>query len=154
MGARGPMSAEHKAKIGAANRGVPKSPEHRAKIAAARRGTTLSIETKRKLSLARLGNTYGSKGDAAGYVAMHARARAVLPTSCAHCGATEHLEVALRHDGSPSSRRLGTHGSKQIAFSIKTEDYLRLCRGCHRVYDGRAVLLRTMRARKANMSTV
>lgn len=51
---RGPLTAEHKAKMGAgvsaALKGKPKSAEHVAKVAAAQRGRTLSAETRAKIS--------------------------------------------------------------------------------------------------------
>lgn len=51
---RGPLSPEHKAKMGAgvsaALKGKPKSPEHAAKVAAANRGKVRSPETRAKIS--------------------------------------------------------------------------------------------------------
>lgn len=51
---RGPLSAEHKAKMGAAVsaalKGKPKSAEHVAKMSAARRGRPVSAETRAKIS--------------------------------------------------------------------------------------------------------
>lgn len=43
------LTAEHRAKIGAANSGRPLSPEHRAKISAALTGRTLASETRAKI---------------------------------------------------------------------------------------------------------
>lgn len=113
-------------------RGKPHSPEHSARIAAAKRG-------KPRPDMLGERNKWW-KGDECGYIGMHRRAGQVLPRECLYCGNAEgRLEVALRHDGSPSARRFGLNGRTMMVYSIKTADYIRLCPGCHHEYDRRAV---------------
>lgn len=85
-----------------------------------------------------------------GYRAMHQRLRQVLPAECAYCGSDQNLHVALRHDGSPSARRIGRVGCHLHVYSIKVEDYLRLCATCHQVYDWKTVRA-CAKARRANL---
>ena len=55
------LSAEHRAKIGAARTGMTLSAEHRAKIAAANIGKTLSAETRAKIAAANIGKTLSAE---------------------------------------------------------------------------------------------
>jgi len=84
------------------------------------------------------------KGDGISYSAVHLRAQAVLPRSCAACGATDaRLEVALRHDAGPEHLRDDTTNGP---YSVRLEDYVRLCVTCHRRYDSpRAETRRSVR---------
>jgi len=67
------------------------------------------------------------------YRTMHHRARRELRDEpCGHCGTQINVEAALRHDGSPSARRLSSRG---LAYSTRVEDYLALCRPCHTTYN-------------------
>lgn len=112
-----------------------RTPEWRARAARlvlSRRNRICTPATRAKRSASLL------NGRDPGYSAVHKRARAVLPRECAHCGATEgRLYVALRHDGSPSARRRATNtpGGCEMSYSLKVEDYLRLCCRCHHEYD-------------------
>lgn len=79
-------------------------------------------------------------GDNVGYHGVHIRARKILPKQCRVCGATEaRLQVALRHDA--ASVNLRTHDYLKngtlitLAYSVKTDEYVRLCETCHRQYD-------------------
>lgn len=75
------------------------------------------------------------KGDAISYKGMHERARKALPRQCTYCDRKDgRLEVALRHDGSPSARRICPRLG--IPYSVRIADYFRLCRSCHARYDG------------------
>ncbi len=77
------------------------------------------------------GPLHGSwKGDDAGYAGIHKRARARLPRVCVHCGATRNLEAALIHGRATKFSRQGRR------YSTDTNDYVRLCKSCHRKYDG------------------
>jgi hypothetical protein len=51
---RGPLSAETRAKISAATKGIPKSPEHREKMSAASAGKPKSPEHREKMSQAHI----------------------------------------------------------------------------------------------------
>lgn len=148
-----PPAPEARAKIGAALRGRHLSPEHRAKISSStkgRPGKRLTLEARAKISAAKKGipgrpisAAHRARLSAArwggrepGYGGMHDRVRDALPRECLHCGATKaRLEVALRHDGSPSARRRARHGGKEKSYSLKAEDYIRLCHSCHAKYD-------------------
>ena len=78
------------------------------------------------------------------YRTCHHRARKALRGQpCAHCGITEKLQAALRHDGSPSRRRLSPEG---LSYSISEADYLSLCSQCHADYDGVAERVRKWHA--------
>ena len=79
-------------------------------------------------------------GDNVGYHGVHIRARKILPKQCRACGATEaRLQVALRHDAAAANLR--THDYLKngtlvtLAYSVKTDEYVRLCETCHRQYD-------------------
>lgn len=122
------LSAEHRANVSAALRGRPKSVEHRAATKAALQDPAL----RARLSESQLGelNTRWH-GDQVGYQGVHHRARKGLPAECAECGATERLEVSLRHDAPWEALRSDSDG----VFSTRPEDYRRLCHDCHATYD-------------------
>lgn len=70
------------------------------------------------------------------YAAAHMRHGRRLPMECAFCGTTEgRLDAALRHDA-PQDHVIETvqYGVRR-RYSLRTEDYMRLCRSCHRAYD-------------------
>jgi len=72
--------------------------------------------------------------DEPGYAAVHLRVQKPnRGKPCANCGTSEGITQALRHDGSPSARRVERgRGS----YSIQVEDYVPLCWSCHALYDG------------------
>jgi hypothetical protein len=67
-------------------------------------------------------------------VARYSQHVRCLVLACARQGIGE--DAALRHDGSPSARRRAPHGGSEMSYSLKVEDYIRLCRSCHNEYDG------------------
>jgi len=79
-------------------------------------------------------------GENVGYHGVHIRARKLLPKQCRACGVTEgRLQVALRHDTAEANLRTFDYLKKgkpaTILYSVKTDDYVRLCEACHRRYD-------------------
>jgi hypothetical protein len=106
-------TAEHKAKIGAAQRGRPRP------------------------------QTTGAKngwwaGDRVGYDGVHKRFARSLPEVCAHEDGTcsGRLEVALRHEAPPEHLLGVAYGQRKGKFYSRHEqDYLRLCKSHHVRYD-------------------
>jgi transcription elongation factor Elf1 len=124
----------------------PHSPEWAAAISAAKKGRSngregyvMSDETKAKISAANSGPGGGNwKGDEAGYMAVHDRLRKVLPRVCTFCGSTKSLECALKKDaiGPLRTDQIRVSGKmRTVTFSTRVDDYMRLCRPCHRRYD-------------------
>lgn len=77
------------------------------------------------------------KGDDIGYQAAHERVRVLRPdeSACIHCGGDEHLDWALNHE-TATDPRYGDNGHGFIlAYSLNPDDYIRLCRACHRAFD-------------------
>jgi hypothetical protein len=126
---RGPMSEATRAAISAAKKGRPNGIK----------GRPVSLETRSKISAANSGEGNGSwRGDKAGYVAVHERARKVLPKECAFCGSTESLECALKKEATgplKTQEMLVAGVMRTLRFSTRIDDYMRLCRPCHRRYD-------------------
>lgn len=95
---RKPMSADHKAKIGAAHKGRPKSAEHKAKISAGQTGKKHSAETKEKISAARKGKKTGP---------LSAETKAKI--GAAHKGKTlspeARAKISEAHKGKPLSAK-------------------------------------------------
>ena len=91
------LSAEHRAKIGAALRGKPKTEAHKLSLSLSKRGRVLSPEHKAKLASYRgplCGNWRGGRGrDQRGYVHVWAPDH---PRADCHGRVTEHRLVAER----------------------------------------------------------
>jgi hypothetical protein len=82
------------------------------------------------------------RGDAiTTYSAAHKRAQRALagePCSRASFACSGQLEVALKHGTPPQFVRLGKWNEGRSAgmrFSVRAEDYIRLCKGHHVEYD-------------------
>ena len=108
----GPMSDEHKAKIGAAQRGRPRL-------------------------YARGEANHVWVGDRAGYSAVHRRLHVRLPKECAQADDTcrGRIESALRHE-TPPEYLVGAVGDHPgLHFSFREEDYMPLCQYHHLRYD-------------------
>lgn len=88
------------------------------------KGTHLSEETKQKLRDRPKGkNIVNWKGDFAGYSAMHywvAREKG-KPKHCEHCKRTDKKKYEW--------------ANKDHRYARNTDDYIRLCTSCHRIYD-------------------
>ena len=112
---------ETTAKMSAAHKGVPKSAEHKAKIAAAQHG----------------GRSHLWKGDDIGYDAAHLRHRKVLPRVCAHADETckGPLHIAFRHGTPAEYVKIDPRSGRP--YSLRVEDYTRLCASHHSRYDWR-----------------
>jgi hypothetical protein len=101
-----------------------------------RKGATLSAEHRAAISRANMGNQH-AKGrhhlaETTGYAGAHMRHRQALPRICAFCGRADGpLHVALRRDV-PAERLLMEDGRR---YSLRPEDYMRLCAACHVQYD-------------------
>lgn len=121
---------EQRRRMSEAQRGKVLSAEHRAAIAAGTKGHRVSDEARQKMSSA-LQARGDWRGDDVGYAGLHARLKKLLPAECAHCGATENLDVALRHEAPWAILKV----DHELAYSLRAEDYLRLCRPCHLAYD-------------------
>lgn len=102
-------------------------------------GRPTSNVTREKIGASNSASGNGKwKGDEVGYIALHDRVRKLLPKVCAHCGATNRLEAALRRDaiGPLRTDEMKVGGVMRVVrFSLLTEDYVRLCVPCHRTYD-------------------
>jgi hypothetical protein len=69
-----------------------------------------------------------------GISGAHKRHRKALPSYCERCGRTDgRLDAALRPDA-PVEHLLGDVRRKRH-YSLRTEDYERLCRSCHLKQD-------------------
>jgi 5-methylcytosine-specific restriction endonuclease McrA len=123
------LSAEHRANISAGKRGRPLSAEHRANIAAAKRGRVTPEDERRRHSA-----TKRALNPEPGYWAWHFRLRTDLPREeCASCGKTGCLLDAALLKSTPLDRiRTDERGRR---WSIRLEDYVVLCRSCHKRYD-------------------
>jgi hypothetical protein len=132
-------SADWRAKLSAAKMGHEVSPETRAKISAsvsrALVGREVSEQTRNRIALKQAGERgHNWRGDQVGYGGAHKRHRAALPQICAHCGTTAgRLDVALSHD--TPAERLVWCATRERFYSVRSVDYLRLCRSCHIRYD-------------------
>ena len=117
--------------------GFKHTAETRAKMSAAAMGHTFSDETRAKMSAAKRGELGSNwKGDNAGYVAAHERARKVLAGQpCAHADDTceGRLEAAFNHDTLPEFVKVDAHSG--FPYSPRPEDYLPLCKSHHGRYD-------------------
>lgn len=124
-------SAETKKKISIAKLGVPKSKEHIRNMSLSLRGMPssrgmlgkkMSIETRMKQSDAHKGEkAYNWKGDNAGYAAIHSWVNKwkKRPDRCAACKEIKKLDWA----------------NKDHKYRKILEDYIALCKKCHRSYD-------------------
>ncbi|MPZ13758.1 MAG: hypothetical protein GEU73_04940 [Chloroflexi bacterium] len=133
-------TAETKAKISAARKGVPKSADTKAKIADSLTGLPKSPSHRAHLAVAaraRIGERNGNwRGDNISYMSAHRRAKEVLSGQpCAHADDTckGQLEAAFSH-GTPAefvriAQRTG------YRYSVRVEDYMRLCGSHHKRYD-------------------
>ncbi|MFJ1765048.1 hypothetical protein ACIOD2_32305 [Amycolatopsis sp. NPDC088138] len=77
------------------------------------------------------------KGDEAGYHAVHYRLRRMIgrPNECSCCGTRDEgsrYDWALNWEGNPTVQD-GPHGQ----YSTNLDDYVRMCRPCHRQMDAR-----------------
>lgn len=109
----------------------PRSAEHKAKISAALKGRTVSGETREKLRQAKLGAASTPrgkdhphwKGEEPGAGAAHAWLAAALQKigRCQRCSVEGRTEWAFLYHGRPHTRC--------------RDDYLELCRTCHRRLD-------------------
>ena len=125
--------------ISKAKKGVPLSPERRRQvteqlraIALVRRGVPRSLAVRQKISRAKLGiatvtrESHGCwKGDNVGYSGIHQWLNSAFgrPVECqnSNCkGRSSTFDWALKRD---------------VEHGRKRENYLRLCRSCHRSYD-------------------
>lgn len=97
------------------------------------RGRPVAEETRAKIAEAQAGEkARWWAGDAVGIGGAHKRHRAALPKQCERCGRTEgRLDAALREE-TPVERLLGSVRLRRH-YSVRTEDYMRLCRPCHMV---------------------
>ena len=147
---KGQATPEQRARNSESHKGLRHSPETRAKLSAALMGHHVDAATRAKIGAAQRGRPghpqtlearakvgaarRNIKGDDVGYRAAHLRASKVLPKACARCGATEGLlDAALRYDA-PDEHLSRTRGG--LSYSpAHPEDYVRLCRSCHRAYD-------------------
>lgn len=72
-----------------------------------------------------------------GYSGLHKRVIKTLPKVCKSCGETSgRLEAALLKTA--PTENLREHLNQKgvlVPFSIRVEDYVRLCLTCHRRYD-------------------
>ena len=79
------------------------------------------------------------KGDSIGYQQAHVRVKTLRKdeNECIHCRATTGLEWALNWEVvKPSELCYGDNGhGYELAYSLKTDHYIRLCTGCHRTFD-------------------
>lgn len=133
-----------KAKVSVAmKRHHAEHPEHKAAISAARDKAWNDPAFVERMSVGREreGNP-GWAGDAVGYNGAHKRASKVLRRECTQCGTTSGLlDCALDHDAPAEFIRTSTQGNSYgMAFSIRVEDYMRLCRACHIQYDQSGLL--------------
>lgn len=79
------------------------------------------------------------KGDDIQYRTAHNRlaSRRGRPTRCDLCGTTSGwLEWALKHEPEMKKLQIGGVGDGMY-YSPRPDDYIPLCRACHRRYDGR-----------------
>jgi hypothetical protein len=107
----------------------PRTAEHKAKIGAAQRGRPRPQTTGE-------GNGYFA-GDRVGYDGAHKRLSGRLPQECAFADETcrGRIESALRHE-TPPERLVGAVGRHHGAhFSLHEEDYMSLCQNHHIRYD-------------------
>lgn len=132
-------SAETRAKLAAGRRGKKHSDATKARLSLVAsqtlRGHQVSAETRAKIAGAQSGKDgHQWAGDEVGYGGAHKRHRAELPSRCEHCGATEGiLHAALRVDA--PREHLLCFVRARLLYSPLTEDYIRLCPGCHVKYD-------------------
>lgn len=137
------LSLETKIKLSKNHRGGCKiqSEETKNKISQAKKGISLSIGHKQKLSEAHKGiPTWNKgkkipqtseekscfwKGDDVGYAGLHSWVKKHLgrPTTCQHCGKTGLTGKAI------------DWANKDHKYQRNLEDWLRLCKPCHREYD-------------------
>lgn len=71
------------------------------------------------------------------YALVHKRARNALPMECALSDGSCHgrLEVAFAHDTPAEFRRRSVYGGREMEWSVRVEDYFRLCLSHHQRYD-------------------
>lgn len=133
---KGPLSSEHRRKLGLAHKGKPKSEEHRRSISEATMGRTFSEESRRKHSQTlreayadgrlqpRLGEDNPSwKGDEASYSALHFWLERHYPKAgrCEECERDGRTQYAFLLHPAPHTRN--------------RDDYAELCEPCHRKLD-------------------
>ena len=104
-----------------------------------REGFVLTAETRQKIGEANSGERAGTwKGDDAGYVAIHERARKTIARQCLHCGSEHRIQASLRRDAIGPIKVAVMHISgkdREIRYSTNTDDYMALCIKCHKKYD-------------------
>jgi hypothetical protein len=125
------LSAEHRANISKNNArywaGKKLSEATRKKLSEAHKGKKFSEETKRKMSEARRTKTENLntnwRGDKVGYAGLHAWVRKHLgtPDKCEHCGTT--------------MAKIFDWANKSHEYKRELDDWIRLCRKCHKKYD-------------------
>ena len=121
------LSDETKAKIAASSTGRKHTPEAKEKIAAAKRGRKrppFSQEWRAKLGAASKGRILVTTPSPS-YMAAHKRHLRRWPKTgtCETCGASAATEWSWLHQSRPGS------------YSDNREDYVELCRSCHRRLD-------------------
>lgn len=123
-----PLSAEHRAKIGAAGVGRKKSAETRAKIGAKHKGKVVSLETRQKMSATRKGEVHAKGmdspswlGSKIGYSGLHqwVRKNKERTNTCLFCN-----QVSRTHFANISGEYLRD-----------LDDFMELCISCHHKYD-------------------
>ena len=105
-------------------KGKPRSEETKRKISEALIGKKFTEERKMKMSEKKIGdNHWNWKGGIAGYVSTHNRVQKLLgkPKYCEHC--------------KQKDKKKYEWANKDHTYSLKAEDYIRLCTSCHRKYD-------------------